>query len=75
MKCKKTYDSVLMALWDCKPPCHTKKECSENCPFFPYLKTVDLFDLSCAGFYVDYPKQAAKILSVEIIEEDNDENE
>lgn len=69
MQFKKTYDNILAALVDFEAPCK-KDECVNSCPFYPFQK---VFDLSCAGFCVEYPKQAAKIMGLEISEENEGE--
>lgn len=51
-------------------PCVKNKPCEESCPFYPFSRA---FDISCAGFCVDYPKAAAYIMGLEIVEESEKE--
>lgn len=69
MKFKKIYDNIIPAFLDSDLPCHNGDGCSENCQFFPFMNA---FDLSCAGFCANHPEAAAKILGVEIIDDENE---
>lgn len=70
LKFKKEYDNIVKAFLDYPTPCKEKDECDKICPFYPFQ---EIFDVSCAGFCIDFPKQAAKIMGLKIIEESEDE--
>lgn len=59
MKFKKTYDNIISAFAEFKAPYILNDQCSKLCPFYPFQ---EIFDVSCAGFCVDHPKEAAKIM-------------
>ena len=69
LKFKKEYDNILKAFLDYPAPCVEKDECEKSCPFYPFQ---EIFDITCAGFCKEYPKEAAKIMGLEIEEESED---
>lgn len=70
LKFKKEYNSILKAFLDYHAPCMEKDKCEKSCPFYPFQ---EIFDVTCGGFCVDHPKEAAKIMGLEVIEESEDE--
>ena len=70
MKFKKTYNNIISAFAEFKAPCILNDQCSKLCLFYPFQ---EIFDVSCADFCVDHPKEAAKIMSLEVIEESENE--
>lgn len=66
LKFKKEYDNILKAFLDCPAPCVEKDEYEKSCPFYPFQ---EIFDITCAGFCKEHPKEAAKIMGLAILEE------
>lgn len=73
MKFKKEYTNITKAFMDYSKscPCEENNNCNSSCPFYPFIQA---FDLTCVAFCINYPKAAANIMELEIIEEEKDEN-
>lgn len=73
MKFKKEYTNIMEAFLDYHRvlPCVKGGACDTQCPFYSFQQA---FDISCAGFCSEYPVPAARIMNLEIVE-DESENE